>query len=259
MPPLARLSTLLRCRPLRIWPPPALCPETPALPPADAAEPLPERALLLADAVAQLLVIDYRDAAGQGSRRRITVRRIWADLDGDAVIEAFCHERQAPRCFRAARILTVTDPVTGMEFSETAWFLRRHLGAVPGPVLAGDHTAQALARCRAELALLVCLAPGDGHVAAAAQAPVLIHVADRCIDLSYSKARVLGYIGRLYPDGDALLRALAQLPTLPDRYLRRLACTAAALLEAGGAVDPADWPLLEELYLTATETDSAAA
>lgn len=250
MPLPARLLTLLRHRTLDLPSPDltAPCPDA-AVPAADAPEPPPRPGTLLADAVAQLLVIDYRDAEGQESRRRISVRRVWDDPDraGETVVEAFCHERQAPRWFRSARIRTVTDPATGQAFTDADWFLKRHLAAVPASALRRDHTARAIARCRAELALLACLAGRNGRVAAADREPILVHVAGRCSDLAYNKPRLLGYLGRLHPDADALQRALTWLLVLPEADLQRLLRTAVALLEAEGAADPAEAALLAEL------------
>ena len=54
------------------------------------------------------LVIDYRDAAGNCSRRRITTR--WIEKRGDVIyVGATCHERRAHRLFRMDRIDGVID------------------------------------------------------------------------------------------------------------------------------------------------------
>lgn len=54
------------------------------------------------------LVIDYRDAAGNFSRRRITTR--WLEKRGsNNYVGAICHERQAHRTFRLDRIEGLID------------------------------------------------------------------------------------------------------------------------------------------------------
>lgn len=64
-------------------------------------------------------VLEYENAAGELSRRTITVNRLHGaargmppTLDVDYV-RGFCHERRALRCFRSDRILALADPETG--------------------------------------------------------------------------------------------------------------------------------------------------
>lgn len=67
-------------------------------------------------------IITYQNASGQSSQRRITCRRY--ELAGTHhYLFAFCHERSAPRRFRADRITEIIDPETG-EVSEPAQFLQ---------------------------------------------------------------------------------------------------------------------------------------
>lgn len=54
-------------------------------------------------------VIDYTDATGTTTRRRITMRTLAATPSG-ATLKAICHERHAPRAFRCDRIRCFIDP-----------------------------------------------------------------------------------------------------------------------------------------------------
>ena len=66
------------------------------------------------------LFIEYHDSDGVITERRITVRRIER---GEArYIRAFCHERQAPRLFRADRVLAACCVSTGEIFEPARLF-----------------------------------------------------------------------------------------------------------------------------------------
>lgn len=54
--------------------------------------------------------IEYRDAQGRVSFRRITIRELYrASEDNTLYLQCFCHERQAIRSFRFDRIVSVID------------------------------------------------------------------------------------------------------------------------------------------------------
>ncbi len=57
------------------------------------------------------LFIRYRNAAGEQSQRRITVRHVTGNPPTNLL--AFCHERRAARSFRIDRISEIIDPETG--------------------------------------------------------------------------------------------------------------------------------------------------
>lgn len=59
------------------------------------------------------LFVTYEDASGELSERRITCRRIDHGLGGMPIVQAFCHEREAPRAFRVDRMREIVDLSTG--------------------------------------------------------------------------------------------------------------------------------------------------
>jgi hypothetical protein len=61
------------------------------------------------------LYLIYEAADGDETERTITIRHIAERPDGRHLIHAFCHERKAPRAFRADRVVECFDPVTGEE------------------------------------------------------------------------------------------------------------------------------------------------
>ena len=65
------------------------------------------------DSIAGVCVeIVYRDSRGREGARRITCRNLTRAKDVTYIC-AYCHERQAPRQFRADRVQMVIDPETG--------------------------------------------------------------------------------------------------------------------------------------------------
>lgn len=73
-----------------------------------------------------LAQITYTDAQGQISERRITIKSISESYDGDYIIQAYCHEKQAQRSFKLSRISKLVDMETGEMFSNPQqYFLDR--------------------------------------------------------------------------------------------------------------------------------------
>ena len=121
------------------------------------------------------LLIDYCDARGNETRRRIRVSAIYEGASGDDVLRAFDLDKRAVRAFRADRILGVADPETGEVFDDVDEALalrlaalrvapppRKRRGGPPGSRV--THYKKAYNRCRAGMAALVWLARCDGSV-----------------------------------------------------------------------------------------------
>lgn len=70
----------------------------------------------------RVLIIEYRDTRGQVSNRQITCRNL-ADRAGTLYLQAWCHARRAPRCFRVDRIAGLADSTSG-EIYDVADFFR---------------------------------------------------------------------------------------------------------------------------------------
>lgn len=82
-----------------------------------------------------LVVIDYRDAGGRASRRRITTR--WISVRGGvSYLGAICHERRSHRTFRLDRVEGVIDDDGVVE--EPISFFKSVLEGDPGYVLLPD-------------------------------------------------------------------------------------------------------------------------
>jgi hypothetical protein len=192
------------------------------------------------DHASGLVAIRYVDANGNRATRRITVRRVW-ELGDRLVIDAYCHEREAARHFDAAHIEELIDLSTGETFDDAPWFLRHHVAldpAVGGAKVAA--TRRAIDRVHPDLAILAFLAACDGSFDASERDAILQTPAGRCGDLDYDRARIVGYVARLHPDGDSFFAAIQALSTRADADLAALARRAIAIVEADGVIDDAE-------------------
>lgn len=155
-----------------------------------------------ADLAGLAVAIEYVDAAGNASSRRITVRRISIRADGRITWSALCHERRAVRAFRGDRIQCVID-LDGVIHDDAMRFLSQELGLDLTPP-----------------------APGQSEAVAAPQ----------------PKARRIsaGRFGRLARDGLTVLAALARADGLmDDAEVGVMLAYAAAVARAGGQEMPA--------------------
>lgn len=124
------LLALFRARKheLRGRPPPAARPVAVVLPSND--EPEPIVATTLADMIGCTLAIEYIDAKGEASRRRVTVRGI-AEAQNGTLLRCYCHERQAPRSFRLDRVQSAIDLASGEVFdSVTEWLASQGISTI---------------------------------------------------------------------------------------------------------------------------------
>ncbi|MCK5297055.1 MAG: hypothetical protein KAJ75_09215, partial [Alphaproteobacteria bacterium] len=62
-----------------------------------------EKAKMIASAVSALVVLHYQKKNGTIKKRRVTIRRIWQRGD-EILVDGFCHEKKAPRIFKASNI-----------------------------------------------------------------------------------------------------------------------------------------------------------
>jgi len=176
------------------------------------------------------LFIEYHDADGVITERRITCRRL--ERGESRYIRAFCHERGAPRLFRADRILAAVCVSTGEDFDPARLF--DELAARGLPV--GDPR---LAKCLTVLAFLMRC---DGWHPA--EAEVLERAVERFVlrfegsDAMYEEGRAL--IRSLAPAADDFLRALRFIAQLHDshRISRFVIEHAAQVVDADGTHSP---------------------
>lgn len=113
------LDLLLRRTPRATDPAPEIFTQRPASPIAPADDPAVAGATRFI-LEPYFLMIEYRDARGQVTQRRITTRTV-VEQDGVRYLQAICHERQALRSFRLDRIVCFISQDGEIEDAQ-AWF-----------------------------------------------------------------------------------------------------------------------------------------
>lgn len=180
------LDWLLRAAPAATDPAPAIPAAAPVLPPEDSADILapemvtePDGTILLDDL---FVAIEYTDAKGETSRRRITMRRILPGGEAPSVM-AICHERGAPRRFRTDRIGCFITRDGEIVEPDTYW---RGIGIDIGriPVEKGAAGGRALMnRFRPAISVLVTLSRADSTMHPAEIDAILAYVADEASEV----------------------------------------------------------------------------
>ena len=175
-------------------------------------------------------VIDYVDAKGAASRRRITMLRL-KQASGGVSLHAVCHERGAFRMFRCDRIQCFIEP--DGEVIDTATFFRDtmlvDLAAAPAVPSAPASSAPALLaakelreRLRAPLAVLVAAARADDEFHPEELEVIAQYIESEVLILARASAHFQGVTVEVL---DALLHLVAKMRTqrssLPT-YLRTI-------------------------------------
>ena len=224
------------------------------LPPED--EEQEEEGGLLGYAEGQTFMIEYRDAKGALSRRRITVIDIRRGTSGVPCLVARCHERKAMRMFRVDRIASCID-YDGQVFDDVPAFLQEMLGMAPQAARAREAAGSRWPRVReiiapdAVLLSAMCAADGTISAAEAEQATVyLARVAERALADMLSPdeiGSVETYLRRLRPGYDAIARAIDRLRGRGRDDILALLRAAVSIMDADGRRHPEEIALVNTI------------
>lgn len=210
----------------------------------------------LGDAEGQSFMIEYVDARGQRSRRRITVWSIVGGKDGVPCLFARCHERNANRTFRIDRIACCID-YGGEVFDDVPAFLAENFGMSAGLARSQAGAAETRwadirnriwadavllsAMCRADMTVRsVEVEAATAHLSAVAERQGAM-LADGEIEA------IARYTARLRPGIEAVSRALAQVSSRQPDDIRRTLLAAVRVMDCDGQRHPAEANLLNAL------------
>lgn len=219
-------------------------------------EPASSKSQKLGFAEGQSFVIEYTNAAGRSSTRRITVYSLLSGAGGVPSLVARCHERKAQRQFRIDRIKCFID-YDGEVFGDVPAFLAENFGmhvdlASRRQDDDGARWMGILDAVRHDSVLLAALARSDGRTVAAEvdeATDYLSRMAERQ-GLMLSEAEILSiyrYANRLRPTEDAILRALEHVSVLGKGHVERLLVAAARVIDADGQRHPSEIALLNAI------------
>ena len=220
-------------------------------------DPVDSMAAGLGVAEGQSFIIEYVNAAGKSSMRRITVFSIVAGAGGVPCLMARCHERKATRQFRADRIAACID-YDGEVFEDVAGFLSDTFGMdlrVASRQKGSErekHWQQIVACVRPMAVLLAAVSRSDGQVRSVeieTSAQCLAKIAERK-ELWVEQEdfeRLVTYIRRLRPDAQAIGRALDEVSRYPKADVVAFFQAAKAVMEADGVAHPEEAEIINEM------------
>lgn len=217
----------------------------------------------------EFVAIEYEDAAGKLTRRRITIHRTTHE-NGFFFLNAYCHERHAIRTFRADRVQTFIT--ADGEVIPGAKFLQDQMGIDIGRNgMSEDRKAILLRRIKEQLrdplTILIGLAKCDGH----------IHVDELdCIQI-YAERQILSRnaptifddipiiatldglchsIGMMRPRTPTIATAISRLDKMDPAQLEIFMSTVQKVIQADGRVAKEEIDFLQEVRWLCT-TDVA--
>ncbi|SHN18475.1 WYL domain-containing protein [Roseibium suaedae] len=218
----------------------------------------------LGPAEGQSFIIEYKDAAGQASTRRITVISIRSAADGSPALYAKCHERKAMRNFRADRIVSCID-YDGEVFSDVNSFLVELFGAERFFKSApDDRTPDHRKRwnkmrqvIQPHAVLLAALSASDDNRRRSETTEILnscAHTLEAALlEPTRQEAKMISaFIRRLEPDRAAIAAALDDIYSRGPAEVTNLLIGAIAVMDADGKRDEREVELINNLAVELT-------
>lgn len=190
------------------------------------------------DVIGNQFVIDYVDAKGQDSHRRILVEGV-GYFGGNLALVAYCFEREARRNFLAERIMSAMNAVTG-EILESPYAYFAELSS-------RSPTAEALERAAPGIHILTSLAICDGHFSSDEMQAVLRYVDGHATVPDIDWPVVEAFVTAAWPDlrmFDASVRRLKFQGTVAQRQILK---AAKSLVIADGVMSREEAELMELL------------
>lgn len=213
----------------------------------------------------QFFMIEYLNAAGQRSRRRITVTALGTGKGGVPILTARCHERKAMRSFRIDRIQCCIG-MDGEVFEDVAAFMADTFGMSVSLASRKAEGEQKLERirqlCGDWAVLLKAMSVADllldkrearlatDHLAAEVErAGLMVNEGDI--------AWLQTYFGRLRPTERVVRRALERLSERPVREKERFFRAAVGVMDADERRDGREFRLLDAMARELTGAGAA--
>ncbi|MCY1707306.1 WYL domain-containing protein [Pannonibacter sp. SL95] len=215
----------------------------------------------LGHAEGQSFAIDYVNAKGEASTRRITVWAIREGADGTPLLYARCHERKAMRSFRVDRIACCID-YDGEVHDDVATFLADNFGMTPQLVTftrpaarqPGSRTRwqEALAHISPHAILLAAVGRGDRRFIQVEADEAALHCAEIAERASHAfdhdwMPRLSRYIARLRPPETAIAEAVEMLRNRSPQEITSALVACLAVMDADGKRHSAELALVNAI------------
>ena len=184
------------------------------------------------DIIGQSFGMEYRDAEGVLSKRRITIRKLAYSADHNLLMKCFCWERVDARTFRADRIQTLYRLSTGEIIESPEHFLEQYARPLPPE----NFAARLLKQTQPGLRVLVYLSRCDGEELLEERDAMWWFVAQRAKGAEFTWEPFRDFVSAQHPDMHLTGHALRQAASDPDEA-RCLLKAAAMLVAADGEIN----------------------
>lgn len=167
--------------------------------------------------------IDYEDAKGDESRRRITIKS-----KNKTHINAYCHERRAPRMFKIENISAIYDLATGEIIEDVGEYLHRVDVIDNGKSARPPEHAKAMGKIRDGARILMWFARCDGVVHPKEFAAVMEFCEEHTCGHDCDREAMKLWVSQLYPDWSTVQKAIRTISKgetrlkLLQKYLGRV-------------------------------------
>lgn len=219
------------------------------------------------DVADMVLGIEYVDAIGARSVRRIRLRSVKPQDTGAWLVTAYCFERRAVRQFRYDRIVTVFDldgvihprdtyflSVLGIDVPESGRVAQLP-GAKPTEPRRRPRESATVTRMKRshgrEMRLLAAMARVDDDFADEEVDAILAYLAaeatrDGLTMDADDRLNLARFVKRLRPSGDAIEDGIFAVSCLDEEDQVRFFAALEAVMAADGMIDPRERVLLDE-------------
>lgn len=208
--------------------------------------------------------IDYTDASGRRSRRRVTVRGI-SKSGGHTCVECFCHERNAPRSFRLDRVNFFFDE--DGQIHDTEPFIRNVIAPTLGANVDGDpRYVDFVSYLTPALVILVAASRADNHVHRDETDAILIYT-EREATALFDDGRLPRFptietfdslkpvVAAMRPMKTDIARAVREISTWDESATQRLADAVWRVFMADGVLAPEEQQFSDDLRRLSHITD----
>ena len=186
-----------------------------------------------------LAQINYVDAKGQESERRITMKSISETYDGDYVIQSYCHEKNAQRMFKLSRITRLVDMETGEVFTDAnKYFLDRYKDSPLGLI------TKCFQELEAEILVLTFVARADGYLRKKEREIIASFISQKYSE-TLDSTILESEIRRTYCDSGDFRTALKKISKKPITEKKLIFETANNIIATDKKLDPMELGTLE--------------
>jgi hypothetical protein len=216
----------------------------------------------------EFAVIEYEDASGNMTRRRITINQTYEE-NGLTYLQAHCHERDAIRSFRADRVRNFIT--ADGEVIDGPTFLRDQFGIITSAgQTAADRQAILLRRLKSQLrdplTILIGLAKSDGHIHVEELDSIQIFAESEIIARNGSKIfedipmigtldGLCNSIGLMRPRAPTIATAASRLGDMTPETMNRFMKAISKVITADGRIAHEEIDYIEEIrWLCTAET-----